>query len=181
MYFQQAIWKPLVIAFATMCGLVVPIALAHAGCLSRLVQLQSSQPPKVRTPLGDSALGAFAPITAEILRSCHWHSSQRSDTEQQVKRLALREGRPAPSHAYACNPGPLGRAELPPGMDAPSQVFAALCLATFHSLNHYHGQWCGRNWATSCGGCFETEPNVCHWSKNASVHVFNVWLFAFVF
>ena len=31
----------------------------------------------------------------------------------------------------------------------------------FHSLNHYHGQWCGRSWATSCGGCFETF-DVCH-------------------
>ena len=32
MCFKQAIWKPLVNAFATMCGLVVPIALAHAWC-----------------------------------------------------------------------------------------------------------------------------------------------------
>ena len=30
---KQAVWKPLVNAFATMCGLVVPIALAHAGCI----------------------------------------------------------------------------------------------------------------------------------------------------
>ena len=30
--FKQAV--PLVNAFATMCGLVVPIALAHAGCAS---------------------------------------------------------------------------------------------------------------------------------------------------
>ena len=32
------------LSFATMCGLVVPIALAHAGCLSKLARLQSSQP-----------------------------------------------------------------------------------------------------------------------------------------
>ena len=39
MCFKQAIWKPLVNAFATMCGLVVPIALAHAWCaFSLLVQ-----------------------------------------------------------------------------------------------------------------------------------------------
>ena len=37
--FKQAVWKPLVDAFATMCGLVVPIALAHAWCaFSLLVQ-----------------------------------------------------------------------------------------------------------------------------------------------
>ena len=39
MCIKQAVWKPLVNAFATMCGLVVPIALAHAWCaFSLLVQ-----------------------------------------------------------------------------------------------------------------------------------------------
>ena len=31
--FKQAILKPLVNGLAAMCGLVVPIALAHAGCI----------------------------------------------------------------------------------------------------------------------------------------------------
>ena len=91
--FQQAIWKPLVNAFATMCGLVVPIALAHAGCLSRLARLHSSQLPRVRTPLGDSAPGAFAPVTAVVAT------------------VGDRAAGEAATRADACNSGPLGRAD----------------------------------------------------------------------
>ena len=59
-------------------------------------------------------------------------------------------------------------------------VHGVLVALGIRSLNHYHGQWCGRSWATSYGGCFETV-DVCHWSKNECVHVFGVWLFASVF
>ena len=119
-------------SFATMCGLVVPIALAHAGCILHLH-------------------GAACPGD---------EPTKRQDIEQQVKlRLALQSDAP-------------GRR---------SRLESVVAVAAFHSLNHYHGQWCGRSWATSCGGCFETEPDVGHCSKNASVHVFSVWLVAFVF
>ena len=42
-------------------------------------------------------------------------------------------------------------------------------LLASHSLNHYHGQWCGRSWHLNVDRFETVDMNVFHWSKNECV------------
>ena len=189
MCFKQAIWKPLVNAFATMCGLVVPIALAHAWCalVQEEVAALSRATPFRRTIsatsacLHESGFGAICTLVlcrrqgvlCRIQQGLAQSASTRS-TSAMLCAIALARLRDVETD------GQLGRWLGPRrDCDVPEDLESVVAVAAFHSLNHYHGQWGGRSWATSCGGCFETL-GVCHWFKNECVHVFGVWLFAFV-
>ena len=48
-------------ALATMCGLVVPIALAHAGCILLLASGAEVQPPHERAATATTALATSQP------------------------------------------------------------------------------------------------------------------------
>ena len=109
------------LSFATMCGLVVPIALAHAGCILLGAWFAARDLCSGLRP--PSEHGIVASVPAQTLKynseqlPCaisHWHLSRRSEIEQEVKtcfakRLTLQNWRGAPRHADACNFKPLGR------------------------------------------------------------------------
>ena len=145
MYFHQAISKPLVNAVATMCGLVVPIALAHVWCA--LVD-NICRPPLSELQRFLGLMHAERTISS-IIRRPH----PNDDPKQQQNCMESGQPRERRMTTRSCL----------------LHVFLA------------RRRICGRSWATSCGGCFETKLNVDYCSKNASVHVFSVWLVAFVF
>ena len=119
-----------------------------------------SRPARSSTPCSELHLQDFETASA-------WVSPDFSKTNGQLGRWLG----PGLEH---------GLSTIAPSSRRSSKNANVVVVAAFHSLNHYHGQWCGRSWAPSCGGCFETVDDVCHWSKNECVHVFGVWLFAFV-
>ena len=137
MCFKQAVWKP---SFATMCGLVVPVALAHALVLRLFWNLVTMPRDLPRTVHADD----IKPVKKLLDLSAHLLQATSVTGLPKLRR-------------------------------------AVLVLSAFHSLNHYHGHWRGRSRPTSCGGCFETKLDVCHWFENECMHiVFSVWLLAFV-
>ena len=125
-----------------MCGLVVPIALAHAGCI--LASGAEVQPPHERAATATTGVATSQPQHIAAESPSPTPRVRVLNAENIVQRHRIAKAMPSASW---------------------SAVFDISTVHCGHSLNHYHGQWCGRSWATSCGGCFETVMIVCHCSK----------------
>ena len=132
MCFKQAIWKPLVNAFATMCGLVVPIALAHAGCIifSPCTTVGLLRLARCESGCQKASVGAPRWFVSKPEVACA--SGARPSAKEDVDATIARCNR------LADDINPIKK----------FLGFTYIGDAT-GSLNHYHGQWCGRSWATS--------------------------------